>query len=372
MILSLISNWQERQSLMNNSECFNNVTVFTNMMVSGLNMILGVSGIVVAGGVLMIMGFLKKHQLHTNRLVMYLNVGILIQGVVSALGFNSIIAGDDLSFYSSSYCSALGFLNNYAVLIQLVVIEWIMIDVFLKTALDLYTKKAFEIIQVCSAFLGPALILWIPLLPGIRAYGSHEGLCDIKLVNYTDCTRHNPGFIVSLVACLIQVVALAFSIFLYAITINKLKVEQKEKKCESVCQTHIQHEIDQLRKRTHRLLFYPVVFFIFSVPGWLDMFLHDSIPLLYVYFLLIIQVTCLNLRGIVISITFTFTTDICRTILKLTPTCVCRKCCRKTSSLNSATEAGFRSPYILDTTNTLKHKLSDSYKRGPKLQVHIV
>lgn len=322
-----------------------------------------------SGGVLLMMVFLKKHRSHTHRLIMYLNIGIMIQGLISTLGFNSIIAGNDLSLYYSNYCSVLGFLNNYAIFVQLVLIGWIMIDVFLKTALDLYTKTAFEVIQVCSAFLGPLLFLWIPLVPAIKAYGGQGALCDIKILNYNNCTQHKAGFVVSTVVCVVQIVALVVSVILYAITISRLNVQQKESKSESVCQSHIKHEIDKLRKRTHKLVFFPVIFFIFSLPGWIEVYLQYSIQEYVPAFqmLLIIQIICLNLRGIVISVTFCFTTDICTRMWELSPRHMRLKCCRKKSSLSPQVQ-GFQSPYVLEPNKAATYKVTDSYMRGPKLQ----
>ena len=276
-------------------------------IITGLSIFTGVLTVICGIIVLTVLILFKKYHFHNQRLIMYLNVCVIIQGIVSATNVNTLLpAAVDLeAIQDSTLCSVYGFLNNYAIYIQLLMIWWITIDIFLLSVFRIHVSNKFEMVQIFTTFFLPLTFLWIPLLSQINQYGPDGPICDIQIIDYSSCERIHTGTVTWVVLRLIPLVLSMITIIsLYIIVIVKLKKERNQYK--GVYDPSHQKEVDDLIKRTRVLLAYPIIYFLFSIPNVIKHFseFFNNEQEFIAFFAL--SVLASNLRGAAISLAFTF------------------------------------------------------------------
>lgn len=276
-------------------------------IITGLSIFTGILTVICGIIVLTVLILFKKYHFHGQRLIMYLNVCVIIQGIVSATNVNTLLpeAVNLEAIQDSTLCSVYGFLNNYAIHIQLFMIWWITIDIFLLSVFRIHVSNKFEMVQIFTTFFLPLTFLWIPLVPQINQYGPDGPICDIQIIDYSSCERIYTGAATVVVLRLIPLVLSMITIIsLYIIVILKLKKERNQYK--GVYDPSHQKEVDDLIKRTRVLLAYPIIYFLFSIPNVIKHFseFFNNEQTLIAFFAL--SVLASNLRGIAISLAFTF------------------------------------------------------------------
>ena len=255
--------------------------------------------------VLTVLILFKKYHFHNQRLIMYLNVCVIFQGIVSATNNVNTLLPEAEAIQDSQLCSVYGFLNNYAIYLQLFMILWIIIDIFLLSVFHIHVSNKFEMVQIFTTFFLPLTFLWIPLVSQINQYGPDGPICDIQIIDYSSCERIHTGTVTWVVLRLIPLVLFMITIIsLYIIVIVKLKKERNQYK--GVYDPSHKKEVDDLIKRTQVLLAYPIIYFLFSIPNIIKHFseVFNNEQKFIAFFAL--SVLASNLRGTAISLAFTF------------------------------------------------------------------
>ena len=180
-----------------NEECYGNDAVFLYNAYAVLNIVFGFVACFSAIFVLAILLLLDKHLFYNQRILIYLNISVILGGLVSITSINPFLSRGMPT--RSTYCTINGFMYNWSILSQLIMIWWITIDVFRLTThkkILQYPGYKLEIVLVIIVFFFPPLVLWIPALPQIDIYGPDGPLCDIQSLNYTTCDKIEiPGYV---------------------------------------------------------------------------------------------------------------------------------------------------------------------------------
>ena len=239
----------------NSSECYQ-PDIFK--VLAGINMTTGFISALCSVVVLVILIGLKKYCFHTQRLIMYLHISVVIRGIISLIDFNAFLSTSD-----SLYCTFCGFMENYTVFIQLIAIWWIVLDLFLMSMYHFYVQWKFEVIQFLSTFFVPLLFVWIPLIPQLDFYGYNGAFCGIRNINYGTCRTNNPGYLGYLLMRLLPLaVSLIAIIILYVVALIKLKRESRQ--YQGIFDPNHRIETEQFIK-TSILQIYPLIYFFFNI-----------------------------------------------------------------------------------------------------------
>ena len=263
--------------------------------------------------VLIILRGLKKHYFHTQRLIMYLHISVVIRGTISVIDFNTFLSSDD-----SPYCTICGFMENYIVFIQLIVIWWIVLDLFLMSMCHFYVQWKFEVIQVLSTFVVPLLFVWIPLIPGLDFYGYNGAFCGIRNIDYETCTVNDAGYLGYL---FMRLLPLAFSliaiIMLYVVVLIKLKYESRQYK--GIFDPNHRIEVEELIKKARVLQIYPLIYFFFNIFPVIYTVAVFKEPRKFHIILEIFAILGWNLQGVAIAMAYALDK---KTVLRMKAYCL--------------------------------------------------
>ncbi len=298
---------------MNNSssdECYGVDAVFVYNAYAVLNIVFGLVACLFGTFVLAILFLLDKHLFYNQRILIYLNISVILGGIVSITSINPFLSHGTPT--RSTYCTINGFMYNWSILSQLIIIWWITIDVFRLTANTKILKipgYKLEVILVMVAFLLPPMILWIPALPQIDAYGPDGPLCDIQTLNYTTCEIILvPGYVGLAVYRVLPF--LCSLIVLSSLLIIGMFKLRKELGKSLFCNPQ-QGEVSLIRRSAIHLQIYPLLFFIFSIAPSIHFIVRaanvqDGWIILTTYFFYIVGN---NLRSITLSLAFVYNKD---------------------------------------------------------------
>ena len=239
----------------NSSECYQ-PDMFKVLAV--INMTTGFISALCSVIVLVILIGLQKHYFHTQRLIMYLHISVVIRGIISLIDFNAFLSTND-----SPYCTFCGFMQSYVIFVQLIAILWIVLDLFLMSIYHFYAQWKFEVIQVLSTFFVPLLFVWIPIIPKLNLYGYNGAFCGIRNINYETCTVNNAGYLGYLLMRLLPLtVSLIAIIILYVVVLIKLKHESRQ--YQGIFDPNHRIETEQFIKASI-LQIYPLIYFFFNI-----------------------------------------------------------------------------------------------------------
>lgn len=260
--------------------------------------------------------FLKKYRFHVQRLVMYLNGCIFLQGISSILDGVAVIlitvstSGDT----NSLLCMASAYLFNHSLWMEVIMIWWITLDLLLMAVFSLFTNRKMELIQLATAMLIPMSILWVPFL--FDSYGIIDGRCDLITLDTLNCSSTSDGFTVFLLFRLLPFFLLLVVIFaMYIIIFCQL---HKSRNKHRGMDNNSMGEVTKLRGKVRVLIGYPVIYaFFYLLPSFLQFTVEYSLSvssmdtssrLSVVLIVTIMQ----NVGAILISISFTFDRETCR------------------------------------------------------------
>ena len=292
--------------------CFNHDILHTYQAFAIINVILGCFSSLCGAMVLFILLRLGKHLFYRQRLVMYLNCSVVLQGLVSIISINAFLHGEE-DLGKSTYCTINGFLFNWSVLTQLIIIWWIAIDIFrinrFHINLEQFVTK-FELFQVFTMFLLPSLLLIILATPVVNLYGPDGPLCDIQVFNYSNCEQIDSGYIALAVYRFFPFIFLIISVSILVLCICGQK--QKGSRPQRVC-NYQKREIEQIKRTTCELFVYIVIYLVLSIIPTVHYLVQlfsirrDTDASLAIYFL---YIATINLRGVAISLAFALDRDI--------------------------------------------------------------
>ena len=282
-------------------------------MLAVINMTTGSISALCSVIVLVILIRLKKHYFHTQRLIMYLHISVVIRGIISLIDFNAFLSTDD-----SPYCTFCGFMQSYVIFIQLIAIWWIVLDLFLMSMCHFYVQWKFEVIQVLSTFVVPLLFVWIPLIPELDFYGYNGAFCGIRNINYETCTVNNAGYLGYLLMRLLPLtVSLIAIIILYVVVLIKLKHESRQYK--GIYDPNHRIEVEELIKKARVLQIYPLIYFFFNIFPVIYAVVVFKEPRKFHIILEIFAILGWNLQGVAIAMAYALDK---KTVLRIKTSCL--------------------------------------------------
>ena len=282
-----------------------------------MNILMGFVACFLGTFVLSVLFMLDKHLFYYQRLIIYLNVSVILGGLVSITSINPFLVDDSGELTKSTFCTINGYLFNWSILTQHVLIWWMSIDAFILSMRNIRSLKpqnsisTIEIIAVLAAFLVPPLLLSIPALPSIDQYGPDGPLCDIQKFDFIKCEPILLGYIL---LCIYRFLPFSLSIIVLPILfiISTIKIQREIKRTQIDTGNNCQYqEVVNTKHTALQLQMYPLLYVIFSVvPG--IYFVADigsrqrHVPKLVIYFLYIL---IRNFRGIAVSLAFSLDKD---------------------------------------------------------------
>jgi hypothetical protein len=250
----------------------------------------------------------KKWQLFGQRLIAYLIISATLLSV--ALVMRIVDFDEDFTPADVRFCAFSGFAIQITIWNLVDSMVAITVYLFLGVVCDRVTDK-YEWLYVLFIFVVPLVFGWIPFIH--NTYGQAGVWCWIELVDYTTCERLLFGHVLQLAMFYVPLFIILPSInLMYLIILCKLSRNRKHKSIARGQSDKI------LKLETARLLAYPLIFFLLTLPtlavriqDWIDPE-HRVLALMY------LSVVTANLEGTAISLAFLLLNRDTRSQLKWT------------------------------------------------------
>ena len=310
-----------------------------------VNIVTGAAVTLCAISVLIVLLFvLKKYHFHRQRLIMYLNVFVIIQGVLSVVNVHNFF---DEKSTQNTYCNVYGLFHNYAIYIQHFMIWWITIDLFRLAVFRIHdVSYKFEVLQIVTTLVFPFTFLWVPLVPQIDQvkYGPDGPICDMQIFDSSNCERIlSVGLIVRLIPLLLFLITF---VSLYIITIIKLRNQCNQ--YEGIYNPFHRKEAEDSIKSMRIVMLFPIVYILFFIPEVIRNFvLYFSEKQTYTV-LSAIYIIVANFRGIFVSVAFAFDPETCSRLKASKMRCVFKR--------NSLLNSYANSNLYVNYSDSLRHQ----------------
>lgn len=285
-----------------NETCVGNGTFIGVKVVAGISVFLGLCNILLGTLVVAFIFLHKRHHFHSQRLVLYLSVIVIVGGIKSTIDVHAFVSNslDE----TTPFCAFLGLLHNYTDNTLTLAVFVITLDTFLLVTCNVDTSR-LDILEVLFMFILPTLWIWIPLLPEFSAYGPDAAECNLILVNYTTCTAVQIGgtFGIFLIATPSVIIAVAMFILN---SVNIVILNQSLNVFES--RYDPQRRTDNLRKikEAKYLFIYPVLYALFALINMVNRIIQYQIPGDNTVGVSLAVVLTLNIRNLSLLLTYTF------------------------------------------------------------------
>lgn len=304
------------------SPCLPNSTFRGIAAVAGVNIFFGVVNIILGSLVVSFIFLFKRHHFHSRRLVIYLSICVILLGIKAAIDVHAYIEPIE---ESGVYCEFCGFLLNYALTAQIIIIFIMTVDTFMLVTCHVNTTR-LEIVEVLITFALPLTWIWVPWFYGV--YGSSAAICDITRVNYANCTANSTGSDISIYMFAIPfflVIVIMFVLYVAVIAHLKRSVHAYEGIYNPQAKTVKTEKI----RRAKYLLVYPVIYIAFSIMEVVHGFVQVYHPGKYVVVLSLLTVLASNGRGIALLLTYTFEDrETCSQLRCSNLLAACIRCCK--------------------------------------------
>ena len=307
-----------------------------------MNIATGAAVTLCAISVLIVLFLLKKYHCHNQRLIMYLNVFVIIQGVLSVVNVHNFF---DEKSTQNTFCHVYGLFHNYAIYIQHFMIWWITIDLFLLAVFRIYVSNKFEVLQIVTTLFLPFTFLWVPLVPQNQVkYGPDGPICDMQIFDYSNCEKIlSGGLIIRLIPLLLFLITF---VSLYIITIIKLRNQCNQ--YEGIYNPSHRKEAEDSIKRMRIVMLFPIVYILFFIPEVIRNFVvYVSEKQTYTV-LSAIYIIVANFRGIFVSVAFVFDPETCNRLKASKMRCVFKR--------NSLLNSYANSNLYVNYSDSLRHQ----------------
>lgn len=239
----------------------------------------------------------KKYLFHTQRLLLYLDISLLIHALAQAINSLSYDEANILE----EYCIVTGFVDLYTSLCVVVAIACFTIDVFLQATCQCITQR-IEVLYVILTFLLPAIIASIPF--PFDAYGFAGAWCWLK--EYTspnDCTRSDTSILLQFGLYYIPLFILypLLSLLLLATLIHLYRHRYSY---EAQIDPQAPQRRTALRSEIKSLLPYPCIVLVTSIIPLMVRIYRASNPNREIYTLWVFDAFFTSITGAVIAVLF--------------------------------------------------------------------
>lgn len=266
----------------------------------------------------------KKYEVFAQRLIMYLSITVMLNGLSRATQvINYPYYPDDKN--TKNFCIFIGFFDQLTVWMYHVASVVIMFYIYTKTVhlKDLKWEKFYLVIT----FIVPFFFAWIPFVGG--TYGQAGPWCWIRRTN-DDCTERELGIIYRYALFYGPSYFILIAILGMIIIMRIVIYKKKDKLILNVNPDEIK-QYNMLVKETRELVWYPVILIIVQLPAVVNRIteeLQDNI----IYPLWFIHAIIFPLQGAFICIAYALDPDTRQAIRKCSPRALMMNACMKKDS----------------------------------------
>lgn len=290
----------------NGTECSDTRT-FMNLAI--MNIVAGGISVLVSLTLILCLIYLKKYHFHPQRLVMYLNITICFHGLTSVLQFHPLIVSNVSE--NTGYCKFIGVLGVYSEHLQLFIVTWIVVDMFVMSSFQFYARRAFEVLEVLTTLIVPLLYVWVPL--PLDMYGPTGALCEITYVNIRECQEEQNGVILIVFLCFVpQFLALFLVIGFYIA--SHVNLHREKQKYTGIYDPQERPRIEELMKKLRVLQAYPFIYFAFELVVIVYIIVDINVVRNLHPYIQSIPIVALNIQGLALSLAYIFDSRTCTRI----------------------------------------------------------
>ena len=234
-----------------------NNTIFR--IVTGIRGLSGAVSFLASLLVIFLIIVFRKYTFYIQRLILYLGVASVLNGLSKAL---QVAYSHPTSDFGKNYCTIAAFLDQLS--------DWSVFLATLIITIHLYMKAVhnktvkLEILSLIIIFVVPITFNWIPFIN--RTYGPAGPWCWILLNKPKDCSRSTFGHALRITLWFVPSnLILAVIIILYVVMLISLRRQKHQYKC----QYNPEHELNyQMKVKEVRLLiWYPILLLLVETPA---------------------------------------------------------------------------------------------------------
>ena len=223
---------------------------------------------------------LKKHQVLVQRLILYLSIATLINGIAQMIHRVDYVTNDRAK---DGFCVFAGFFEQHAGWMQLLAMACITVHLFLCAVVNVRLEK-LELVYVLLIFFIPLSFNWIPFIE--LAYGRAGAWCWIRDQN-DDCSEFLFGKAIRFIIWYVPLyVILIILIILYIFILYKL--HRTRRHWVGRYDPTTERIKEQTRTEVVPLIWYPVIYLalnLFPLINRIHNFVNPTNPNLVLWYL---------------------------------------------------------------------------------------
>ncbi len=211
--------------------------------------------------VILLIVLFKKYIFFTQRLILYLGIASMLNGLAIALQGATYYPDNK---HTDAYCSLSAFVEQTTHWSLLLAVVSITLDIYLRVVHNV--KKKTDAAYILVIFLLPIGFNWIPLL--YNTYGHAGPWCWIVLTN-EDCTMNHFGLALRYILWYVPLyIVILATIAIYIIVY--VSVRRKNKKFKGKFDPNRKQIINQRKTQILPLIYYPIIFLLLQIPPTLN------------------------------------------------------------------------------------------------------
>lgn len=245
---------------------------------------------------------LKKYHFFTQRLILYLAIASLANGVVNGVdvfGYKVYRSRELLKL-----CEAVGCISQVASWWVVLATSCIMLDIFILAAFNRSTER-YEWVYVVTTFFSPIVLTsWVPFID--TGYGPAGPVCWIKIRNLDNCQLLVFGELMQLVLYYIPYFLLVV-VLTVLLSIALLLIRRKTKRWAGKYDPETQYLKSRMEKEIRPLVAYPIIFLltnVFSFTYRVYMIVTDKVGTANIILWYLGIGTAYQLQGVLITLAF--------------------------------------------------------------------
>ena len=207
--------------------------------------------------VILLIVLFKKYLFFTQRLILYLSIASMLNGLAIALQGATYYPDNK---HTDVYCSLSAFFEQTTHWSLLLAVASITLDIYLREVHKV--KKKRDTVYILVIFLSPILFNWVPLL--YNTYGHAGPWCWIVLTN-RDCTTNHFGLALRYILWYVPLyIVILATIVIYVIVYVSIRI--KIKKFKGKFDPNRKQIIKQRIAQILPLIYYPIIFLLLQIP----------------------------------------------------------------------------------------------------------
>lgn len=242
----------------------------------------------------------KKYQLFAQRLILYLSIAALINGLTKTIhGINYPYYPDN--DHTTNYCMVIGFVNQITTWMIILATVVIMVYLYIKTVHG--KDLQLDVVCILTIFLFPFTFSWIPFIS--LTYGRAGPWCWIRKT-HDDCTDDEFGIVLryTILYGPSYAILIATTILL---VVMYIVVRRRKRQLVGNYTPDKERQYKMLISEVRPLIWYPIIMTVIQIPGIVNRIVEGTYG--HVYFLWFLHAFVYPLQGGFICIAYALDPD---------------------------------------------------------------